>query len=156
MIEIAGISSEPSFTKPNPPRAAPLSTLMLLQRSSSQRARRRSSQIADLTDEDPRRRLCCHVCKAPITAYEEGISISGEQVHRRVNPAGIAFVLACFRAAPGVATLGVPTTEDVWFAGYAWSLVLCRRCGEHLGWFFSGTEPSFFGLILNRLQDASE
>lgn len=152
MIQSEGPITETS--RGNLHRAGLPSTL-LLQRSGSRKARLRSSEVSDLTGEDPPRRLCCAACQAPITAREEGISIAGRHVHRRVNPAGIAFVFGCFGAAPGAATLGVPTTEDAWFAGYAWSFALCRRCGEHLGWFFSGTEPSFFGLILDRLSDSA-
>ena len=48
--------------------------------------------------------------------------------------------------------VGVPTTEHVWFAGYAWSFSICRGCHSHLGWCFEGKDaPTFHGLILDRL-----
>jgi hypothetical protein len=102
------------------------------------------------------RRLLCRACKAPITADEHRISIEGRHVHRRVNPFGIEFELGCFAAAPGAATLGEPTAEHSWFAGYAWSFACCGRCGEHLGWVFEGAEPTFHGLISNRLEEEQE
>jgi hypothetical protein len=75
----------------------------------------------------------------------------GSTVHRRVNPAGIVFEFGCFASAPGAAVIGEPTEEHSWFPGYVWSYVLCRGCGEHLGWHFQGADSPFHGLILDRL-----
>jgi cereblon len=29
---------------------------------------------------------------------------------------------------------GPPSTEDTWFPGYAWTIMYCGRCHQHLGW----------------------
>ncbi len=102
------------------------------------------------------RRLLCRACKQPITADDHRISIAGRHLHRRVNPMGIEFEFGCFGEAPGAATLGEPTSDHSWFAGYAWSFAYCGRCGVHLGWFFEGADPAFHGLISNLLEEESE
>lgn len=45
---------------------------------------------------------------------------------------------------------GIPTAENSWFKGYAWTVIFCR-CGEHLGWQFTAMNPrlrpdSFYGV----------
>lgn len=32
---------------------------------------------------------------------------------------------------------GLPSTQDSWFPGYAWTIVSCPRCMSHLGWRFT-------------------
>jgi hypothetical protein len=95
-----------------------------------------------------RRRLLCRSCGSPVTGERERVAIGGQHLHRRTNPAGIEFEFGCFVAAPGAETLGEPTTEFSWFSGYTWVYSICRGCGGHLGWFFQGAAPSFYGLIL--------
>jgi hypothetical protein len=29
---------------------------------------------------------------------------------------------------------GRPSTQDSWFPGYAWTILYCQRCFNHLGW----------------------
>ena len=78
-------------------------------------------------------------------------SVAGQVLHHRTNPAGVAFTFGCFSAAPGAEPVGEATGRHSWFPGYAWRLALCWGCGTHLGWQFEGAEPTFFGLILDRL-----
>lgn len=101
----------------------------------------------------PGRRLLCANCGQPVTTEAERISIEGRSVHQATNPSGIEFEFGCFASAPGALVAGEPTTEFSWFTGYAWRFALCRGCGAHLGWFFQGGAPTFFGLILNRLKE---
>ncbi|GAB4263724.1 MAG: hypothetical protein Kow0092_14860 [Deferrisomatales bacterium] len=96
-------------------------------------------------------RLLCRVCATPITDLSQRLAPAGAFVHRKVNPAGVEFTFGCFRSARGAAVTGSPTWGHSWFVGYAWSFALCRGCAVHLGWFYEGSEPSFFGLILDRL-----
>jgi hypothetical protein len=98
-----------------------------------------------------RRGLFCRACLEWITEESEGVSVEGRSVHRRINPAGVEFEFRCFRRAPGARVAGTPTTEHSWFPGFAWSFALCGGCGIHLGWFFNGWAPPFYGLILGRL-----
>jgi hypothetical protein len=32
---------------------------------------------------------------------------------------------------------GPPSTQDSWFAGFAWSIAHCSHCFSHLGWMYS-------------------
>jgi hypothetical protein len=98
-----------------------------------------------------KRRLLCRSCGSPVTAEAERITIDGQHVHHRTNPAGIDFEFGCFTAARGAENVGQPTTEFSWFAGYTWMYSVCRECVTHLGWHFEGDGPSFHGLILARL-----
>merc|ERR1711991_417722 len=34
---------------------------------------------------------------------------------------------------------GEPTTKDSWFPGFAWTILSCNICGNHLGWKFDAT-----------------
>jgi hypothetical protein len=96
-------------------------------------------------------RLLCRACRSPITSESELVPIEGHRLHHRTNPHGIEFEFGCFRSAPGAEVCGQPTSDFSWFAGYAWSFSMCRSCDGHLGWHFEGREPSFHGLILDRL-----
>ena len=98
------------------------------------------------------RALRCAACGASITSERARIEIHGAHEHRRVNPSGADFHVGCFADAPGCRTEGVPTTHWTWFPGCAWQIALCRACGAHLGWAFTG-EAKFFGLILPRLRE---
>ena len=98
-----------------------------------------------------KRRLLCRSCGSAVTTEAERIAIDGQHVHRRTNPAGIDFEFGCFAAAPGAETVGEPTVEFSWFAGYAWIYSVCGLCTTHLGWHFEGAGPAFHGLILARL-----
>jgi len=33
--------------------------------------------------------------------------------------------------------IGRPTAKDTWFAGYAWTILCCGICAQHLGWRFT-------------------
>jgi hypothetical protein len=100
--------------------------------------------------------LSCRTCGLPITSWAHARAVDGHSVHRRSNPAGIAFEFGCFATAPGAVPVGGATGEHTWFAGCIWCLALCRGCGSHLGWLFAGPGDSFFGLILGRLVEDRE
>jgi hypothetical protein len=50
-----------------------------------------------------------------------------------------------------VRTEGYPTDQDTWFPGYAWTILYCRVCRNHLGWHFTSTDPA----IARRLRSNS-
>jgi hypothetical protein len=50
---------------------------------------------------------------------------------------------------------GEPTAEHSWFKDFTWSFTICSNCLVHLGWFYLGGSESFFGLIVDRLVDAT-
>merc|ERR1712072_357388 len=41
-------------------------------------------------------------------------------------------------------------SQDSWFPGYRWSILVCEGCGgvTHLGWKFTGAQRSFYALIV--------
>jgi hypothetical protein len=69
------------------------------------------------------------------------------------NPVGIHFEIILFSQTLGCRQTGVPTLAHPWFAGHAWTICQCDRCGHHLGWYYSGPHQ-FAGLIKNRLVSA--
>jgi hypothetical protein len=91
----------------------------------------------------------CLACITRVCDESALISVAGGTQHRFVNPAGCAFVIACFASA-SCAVAGEPTLEHTWFPGHAWSIANCRNCGRQLGWLFAGA-THFYGLILDRL-----
>ena len=99
-----------------------------------------------------KRSLICKACGHDITSDEERISINGQHVHTRINPAGFEYTFACFRHAPGCRQLGATSYEHTWFAGHCWQIAVCAGCGEHLGWLFRNGDV-FYGLIKDRLAE---
>ena len=61
------------------------------------------------------------------------------------------------RAAHDLAFAGEPTTAFTWFAGYAWTVAACGRCGAHLGWRYGrgrGRRPRrFYGLLVTAVTE---
>ena len=99
--------------------------------------------------------LLCAACGEMITDRREGVAPNGSHEHTFVNPAGIIYQIACFRAAPGCRESGDPTGDWSWFPGYLWRYAFCRSCAEHLGWLYrSGFGEGFWGLIVPRLVEA--
>lgn len=106
-------------------------------------------QDGTVEDEHP---ILCASCSATITHNKQITTVNGSHEHAFFNPAGIAFEIRCFRNAPGVITVGVPSAEFTWFSGYRWQIGNCKTCSTHLGWYFTGTGSAFFGLIKPKLQ----
>ena len=103
-------------------------------------------------DQAPSRWYLCALCEQQIAAEEAVTTVVGSHEHVFTNPAGYVYRIGCFKEAPGCGCVGKETTEHTWFAGYAWSISLCRGCTTHLGWRFAGEGANFFGLILDRLK----
>jgi len=96
--------------------------------------------------------LLCRACRHRVTTPAAAITRNGAHRHRFVNPAGMAFAIACYSDAPGTLTVGTATAEATWFAGYLWRFAVCRGCDAHLGWHYQGGSTPFFGLIHDRLR----
>ena len=97
--------------------------------------------------------LLCSTCRARVTSVDQIIAMNGRHQHAFFNPAGIAFEIRCFQAAPGTMVQGTPSSAFSWFAGYAWQIARCATCHTHLGWRFvdQAGRSAFFGLIASRL-----
>ena len=99
------------------------------------------------------KRLLCRRCANPITSPAAQIPVSGSHQHSFSNPAGQYFRIGCFAKAPGCSMQGRAYSEHSWFPGYRWTVALCARCGNHLGWRFQA-DDRFFGLILEQMRPA--
>jgi len=101
------------------------------------------------------RAILCRGCGAAITSREAAVEVDGAHEHTFFNPAGIMYCIGCFARAGGCANAGEWTDEFSWFPGHQWRFSVCAGCGAHLGWQFgSATGAEFWGLILERLEDA--
>ncbi|MEM6709158.1 MAG: cereblon family protein [Pseudomonadota bacterium] len=113
-------------------------------------------RLLDAVADDERRTederfICCARCNTAITRPDNAIAINGQHRHFCVNPHGFEFDVGCFETALGCAVTGQPSHADSWFAGYFWRYAHCSACEQHLGWYFEGQEPAFFGLIRDRV-----
>jgi hypothetical protein len=102
------------------------------------------------------KKLLCRACGQVVTTTSARVEVAGAHEHTKRNPAGFVFRIGCFRAAPGCLSWGDACADHTWFAGYAWQLALCRRCGSHLGWAFEGEGAPFHGLVLAWLREEDE
>ena len=108
----------------------------------------------DLSGEKEKK-LVCYQCQSEITSIADGTSVLGRHIHSKINPAGFAYLFACYSQAPGCVTTGEPEQEHTWFPGYLWQVASCKKCLEHLGWYFSG-DSCFYGLIQGRVVQAGD
>jgi hypothetical protein len=102
------------------------------------------------------KRLVCAACGHVVTRLADQTAVNGEHAHTCTNPHGKTFHIGCFREAKGCKAVGPSTDEFTWFAGYVWSVALCRNCDVHLGWLFRSSTDRFFGLILDRLVERAD
>ena len=93
----------------------------------------------------------CKFCKTKITSARYKIKINGKFKHVCANPHGLIFEVGCFSDGKNFIPTGEPTKEFTWFPGYAWQIVVCATCLNHLGWLYTSSESSFLGLILTNL-----
>jgi hypothetical protein len=91
----------------------------------------------------------CAACGHGIA--RERIPLEGADTRSFVNPAGIEYVIAGFREAPGCALAGEQSAYWGWFPGFVWQIAVCDACRVHLGWSFTSETARFYGLILDRL-----
>ena len=113
--------------------------------------RKAATTVEQARETDKRAGVFCRRCRCRITDDEHRIEVDGAHTHAFFNPAGILFEVACFRLAPGCVLHGEASGQFTWFAGYLWRVALCGHCSSHLGWRFTGQDPSFFCLILSSL-----
>ncbi len=95
----------------------------------------------------------CASCYGGVAKDDDRFQYSGQDEFAFTNPDGFRFEIITFSETQCVET-GVPTLEHTWFPGHAWSYCLCGKCGQHLGWQYSGTHV-FAGLIRDRLVRAA-
>lgn len=110
--------------------------------------------IEYITEEDEA--FLCFLCKVKITEKKYLVSISGDTpYHTLTNPYGFSYNIMTVSYCEMVRESSGPVTEHSWFKGYAWSILTCAGCSEHLGWRFTSVKDSqpgsFYGLIRDKL-----
>jgi hypothetical protein len=92
----------------------------------------------------------CAWCLNRVANEGDRFRYEGKNEFSFLNPEGICFAIITFSPTLGCLQSGVPMLEHTWFPGHAWSYCRCERCGEHLGWYYTG-QHKFAGLIKNRI-----
>jgi len=97
----------------------------------------------------------CYLCKVKITEKRYIISVSGgTPYHTMTNPFGFSYNVMTVSFCEMVREATEPVIEHTWFPGYAWSILCCANCSEHLGWRYTSAKQqpsSFYGLIRDKL-----
>lgn len=99
-------------------------------------------------------RLRCSACGQVLAAPAQPRLVGGDYGGARTNPAGLAFRLRYYVAAPGCRASGGATAAHSWFPPFAWRVLTCAACGVHSGWQFG--EPAaggFVALIGDRIRE---
>jgi hypothetical protein len=99
---------------------------------------------------DPENDWLCAWCQNRVANEKERFPYNGQDEFTFSNPERIRFTIITFSQTLGCRQAGKPTLEHTWFPGYAWSYCQCDRCGQHLGWFYTG-HIEFVGLIKVRI-----
>ena len=89
--------------------------------------------------------LSCSSCSAPLSALASLVAMSDEGAGGAYcNPAGLVHdVLTVGEVFPNAVALeGEPSAEFSWFPGFAWTVAVCVRCRQHLGWQFTPEAPT--------------
>jgi len=101
-------------------------------------------------------KLVCKICKTLISQQHYLFSIeSGTPYHTFYNPNHYRFDIMTLTHCQAVHDASPPALEHSWFHGYAWVILCCASCFEHLGWRFESPEKNparFFGIIQDKLE----
>jgi hypothetical protein len=101
-------------------------------------------------DDSDKKWVRCRSCHNKIALFSDRTSINENDSYIFKNPAGIFFRIVCFEDAQCAIAVSDFTDEHTWFAGYHWSIALCRLCHIHIGWLYRGPDE-FYGLIADKL-----
>jgi hypothetical protein len=92
----------------------------------------------------------CAWCLNRVANDKDRFSYEGKHEFAFSNPERMRFAIITFSQTLGCRQTGVPTLDHTWFPGHAWSYCQCDRCGQHLGWYYTG-QHQFAGLIKDRI-----
>eukprot|EP00597_Dinobryon_sp_UTEXLB2267_P006614 CAMPEP_0170096480 /NCGR_PEP_ID=MMETSP0019_2-20121128/28617_1 /TAXON_ID=98059 /ORGANISM="Dinobryon sp., Strain UTEXLB2267" /LENGTH=267 /DNA_ID=CAMNT_0010318491 /DNA_START=755 /DNA_END=1559 /DNA_ORIENTATION=+ len=101
--------------------------------------------VISLMERESRKRLACAECGNPLASQSQIFNFRGAEgiAGAYVNPHGVVHQTITVRSLldPADSVLidesSPPSTADCWFPGYAWSVVHCDRCFNHLGWRYT-------------------
>ncbi|KAK3767566.1 hypothetical protein RRG08_003828 [Elysia crispata] len=106
------------------------------------------------------RLLCCDQCQEEISSKEHVFSMSQEgPLGAYVNPHGHVHEMFTVTTVQNLNHIGGAYTEHSWFPGYAWTIVQCKHCSNHMGWKFTATKKNlsphkFWGLCRSSVKTA--
>ncbi|XP_050299430.1 protein cereblon [Anthonomus grandis grandis] len=96
------------------------------------------------------RLICCKNCEVEITDPTKVFAMSKDGIQSNyVNPGGHVYETVTVLEAKNFQLLLGPSRQFSWFPGYAWTIMQCANCNNHLGWKFSSpdlTPKKFYGL----------
>ncbi|XP_018571182.1 protein cereblon isoform X2 [Anoplophora glabripennis] len=96
------------------------------------------------------RKMCCNSCGMEITDPSKVFAMSKDGIQSNyVNPGGHVYETVTVMSAENFQLVGNPSKQFSWFPGYAWTIMQCNFCNNHLGWRFTSTilRPNcFYGL----------
>ncbi len=100
--------------------------------------------------------ICCAGCDSALAGVDDICRVLDRPPRKTyVNPHGLLCPVLTLARAEGMEEGDYSSTENTWFAGYAWTPVSCAACQLFLGWRFQAvagaSPPSFFGLLEERL-----
>jgi len=96
--------------------------------------------------------LSCDKCSTIVADKNDLFSLSKRgPMDAYVNPQGHVHETVTFYKAQNISLHGRSSTEYSWFPGYAWTVAICKRCRNHLGWKFKASKKDlvprkFWGL----------
>lgn len=99
------------------------------------------------------RSIHCATCATRLTHAKCAIVVNAAHEHSVINPQGCLYRIRCFNSVENVSPAGEPSQEFTWFPGYAWTVLLCRQCSQHVGWQFDAANARFFVLIVAQIVD---
>ncbi|XP_022732300.1 uncharacterized protein LOC111286548 isoform X2 [Durio zibethinus] len=97
-------------------------------------------------------RIQCRICQTVIARRSDMLVMSSDgPLGAYVNAYGTVHEVMTFCKANGLALIGLPDKEYSWFPGYAWTIINCASCENHMGWLFTATNDklkpkSFWGI----------
>ena len=92
----------------------------------------------------------CAWCLNRVANERDRFAFNGKDEFTFSNPEGIRFEIITFSQTLGCRQWGVSSLDYTWFQDHAWSYCQCDRCGQHLGWYYTG-EHDFADLIKDRI-----
>ena len=127
-------------------------------RTASQTKLTTAVRLVSEEEEAPEHAVVCRRCGQPISSSRHRFSFrASSSIQVFPNPQGMMMKICTFRAAHDLALRSVPTDAFTWFEGYAWTVAVCGRCEEHLGWRYDavgGSVPArFYGFLVDRVRD---
>ena len=129
-----------------------LQTILFFQRLNETQFDKRLEYFEQNSEKDEKK-IRCKICGHRMTSDEKKIDVNGRHQHVFSNPIGMIYEIGCFSEANGCVNYGTSSLEHTWFAGYSWRYALCSNCHTHLGWFYQSADDSFYGLILENLEE---